>query len=272
MSVDLPLAGLKIVVTRPRDQALKLAQAIEQAGGIPLLRPLLEILPVQDGQTLNAQVLRLSETDLAIFISPNAVRYGMEAIRATLTPFRGRDSAGEGGLMPPAMKVASPGPGTTKALNELGVHGVIVPTVQFDSEGLLALPDLQSVAGWRVMIFRGDGGRELLGDALKARGAVVEYVTCYRRGKSQLDVGELSTADAIIVTSSEALEYLCRIAQGAIYNLPLFVPHPRIAELARVLGWRDIHLTDTGDEGVLLALKSWGSDRIGKLDLEKGDE
>ena len=95
-------------------------------------------------------------------------------------------------------------------MHEQGIDHVIVPTERFDSEGLLALPELQNVAGMRVMIFRGDGGRELLGDTLKARGATVEYVTCYLRSKSDLDVGALLTAtpDALTVTSSEALSHL----------------------------------------------------------------
>jgi len=157
---DLPLAGLKIAVTRPRDQAARLARHIEQAGGIPLLFPLLDIAPAQDQRVLREQISRLAEFDLAIFISPNAVQYGMAAIRA----------AGE---LPQKLKIATVGQGSAKALRELGIAEVIAPAERFDSEGLLALPELQHVAGWRVLILRGDGGRELLGDTLRARGAVM---------------------------------------------------------------------------------------------------
>ena len=243
-----PLAGLKILVTRPRDQALQLAQAIEQAGGIPVLFPLLYITPVQETSVLREQISRLQYANLAIFISPNAVQYGMAAIRAA-----------EGGL--PA-KIATIGMGSAKALRELGVAEVIVPVDRFDSEGLLA--QLQNVAGWRVMIFRGDGGRELLGDTLKARGAAVEYVTCYCRSKPQQDAGELLNAqpDAIIVTSSEALGYLWQMLDARLCDTPLFVPHPRIAELARRQGWIHVHLTDAGDDGLLSALLDWASQKI----------
>jgi len=192
-----PLAGLKLVVTRPREQAAQLVQRIEQAGGMPLLFPLLEIAPVQDAATLREQVARLAQFQLAIFISPNAVKYGTEAIRA----------AGE---FPPDLRVATVGQGSAKALKELGISSVIAPVERFDSEGLLALPELQNVTGWRVMIFRGDGGRELLGETLGARGATVEYAACYRRSKPKWDAGSLLEAapDAITVTSSEALGYL----------------------------------------------------------------
>jgi len=122
-----PLAGLKILVTRPRDQAVLLAQRIEQAGGVPLRFPLLEIAPVQDTRALHKQVSRLAQFNLAVFVSPNAVKYGMAAIRSA-------------GAIPPALRIATVGQGSAKALHKLGVANVIAPTERFDSEGLLALP------------------------------------------------------------------------------------------------------------------------------------
>lgn len=252
-----PLAGLKILVTRPRDQAQQLAQDIERAGGVALLHPLLEITPVPDRQALRRQVAQLDGVDLAIFISPNAVAFGVAAMR-------------EAGVMP--ARVATVGMGSAKALRELGLNDVIVPASKFDSEGLLALPLMQSVAGWRVAIFRGDGGRALLGDTLTARGANVEYVTCYLRSKPQLDASELVQADAVIVTSSEALTHLREIAQGGLTDTALFVPHPRIAELAREQGWREIRLTDAGDEGVIAGLLEWAANRNQNAGCGKGDQ
>jgi uroporphyrinogen-III synthase len=288
--MTLPLAGLKIAVTRPRDQAAQLARSIEQAGGVPLLFPLLEIAAAQDSQALHEQISRLAQFDLAIFISPNAVRYGVEAIRAV-----GADNVGaqfiarfaqtnraincaptsssainEGGLSP-SLKIATVGQGSAKALRELGITDIIAPTGRFDSEGLLALPELQNVSGWRVMIFRGDGGRELLGDTLKARGAMVEYAACYQRSKSQLDVQALLEAkpDAISVSSSEALGHLWEMlddrARAALRDMPLFVPHARIAVLAREQGWQHVHLTGSGDDGLLSGLMAWAANcRMGE--------
>ncbi|OGS96188.1 MAG: hypothetical protein A3H31_09235 [Gallionellales bacterium RIFCSPLOWO2_02_FULL_57_47] len=285
-----PLAGLKILVTRPRDQAVLLAQRIEQAGGIPLRFPLLEIAPVQDAGTLHEQVSRLAQFNLAVFVSPNAVKYGIAAIRAegdipcppqniVIEPSdRGRadgrqlpQSAGFAGnvSLPPALRIATVGQGSAKVLHQLGIANVIAPTERFDSEGLLALPEMQNIAGWRVIIFRGDGGREFLGDALKARGAAVEYAVCYQRSKPQWDARALLEAapDAITVTSSEALVYLWQMlgdAQGdRLCGIPLFVPHKRIAELARQQGWLRVQLTDAGDDGLLSALVAWGSEDRG---------
>lgn len=246
----LPLAGLKIVVTRPRDQAASLMRGIEQAGGIPLLFPLLDISPV-DTPELKEQLSRLPHFDLAIFISPSAVAHGMAAIAAA------------GGL-PETLRVAAVGQGSANALRRAGVSRVIAPTERFDSEGLLALPELQAVQGWRVIIFRGNGGRELLGDTLTVRGAEVEYATCYTRAKPPLDIGGLLSAgaDALTATSSEALGYLWEMldsaARAQLAALPLFVPHARIAEGARALGWRNVVATAGGDAGLLEGLMAWG--------------
>jgi uroporphyrinogen-III synthase len=245
-----PLAGLNIVVTRPREQAAGLAQRIEQLGGKPLLFPLLEIEAVSDDQALSEQLSHLQQTDLAIFISPNAVRYGMAAIRAACE-------------LPASIKFAAVGQGSAKALREMGIDKILVPTTRFDSEGLLALPELQDVAGLRVMILRGDGGRELLGDTLKARGATVQYVTCYLRSKAELDAGALLAArpDALTVTSSEALacmrEQLGVADATDLASVPLFVPHARIADAARQQGWRQVVVTESGDDGLLSGLIAW---------------
>jgi uroporphyrinogen-III synthase len=244
---ELPLAGLNIVVTRPREQASGLLQSIERFGGHALLFPLLEIEPVVDAAALRAQLARLAQTDLLIFISPNAVRFGMEAIR-------------EAGGLPPSAQVATVGQGSAKALCELGVTQIIVPAERFDSEGLLARPELQQVRGKHVMILRGDSGRELLGDTLKARGAQVEYVTCYLRRTHELDIAQLLAAapHALTVTSSEALAHLWETAKASpLQAIPLFVPHPRIAELARQQGWQQVIVAASGDDGLIASLIAW---------------
>jgi uroporphyrinogen-III synthase len=252
MISTLPLAGLNIVVTRPREQAADLVHRIEQLGGKPLLFPLLEIAAASDDRALREQISRLKQADLAIFISPNAVRYGMAAIRAS-------------GAVPAALKIASVGQGSAKALRKLGIVHIIAPTQRFDSESLLMLPELHNVAGKRVMIFRGDGGRELLGDTLKSRGAQAEYVTCYSRSKPAVDVNALLNIlpHAMTVTSSEALNHLRDLLDEAqrqiVYAITLFVPHQRIAEVASQLGWQQVIVTESGDDGMMSGLIAWAN-------------
>jgi uroporphyrinogen-III synthase len=241
------LAGLNIVITRPREQAVELAQRIQRLGGNALLFPLLEIAPASDACALLELAEQLAAYDLLIFISPNAVRYGMAALDA----------------LPSDLRVAAVGQTSTQALHDLGIASVIAPSERFDSEALLAMPELQSVSGWRVAILRGDGGRELLGDTLKARGAQVEYITCYQRSKPNTDVDALLTTrlDAISVTSSEALAFLWQILEepgrARLAATPLFVPHARIKELARQQGWLDVTQAASGDDGMIAALIAW---------------
>jgi uroporphyrinogen-III synthase len=237
----------RILVTRPSHQAGKLADGILAAGGVPVLFPLLEITPVEDIAALHAQVSQLADYQLAIFISPNAVEQGVAAMRAV-------------GLKPDlSCKIATVGQGSAQALRALGFDDILVPHERFDSEGLLALPELQAVAGWRVMIFRGDGGRALLGDTLKARGATVDYVTCYQRHTPAPAAIDWQNLAAITITSSEALTYLRQLMTDPQLNIPLFVPHPRIAALAQQQGWQHIYPTDSGDAGLLTALQHWAN-------------
>ena len=294
-----PLAGLNIVVTRPRGQAKNLAQRIMQAGGQTTLFPLLEISPVLDPQSLYALIARLHEFNLAIFVSPNAVRYGMEAIITASNAVSSSQLSSPGffpladgsdisnkaeghanvstkqyNALPATLKIATVGQGSVRALRDYGVTHVIAPQDRFDSEALLALPELKQTAGWRVVIFRGNGGRKLLGDTLNARGAEVEYATCYQRAKPHQDASMLIAAnpDAITVTSSEALGYLWDMldstAKKKLAAVPLFVPHARIAETAHKLGWSEVVLTGEGDDGLISSLIAWAnknaSNKIGK--------
>lgn len=258
LSAMQPLAGCGVLVTRPAHQAQHLAQLIEQAGGRPILFPVLEILDASDAGPLNAIIDRLDEFDLAIFISPNAVTKAMNLIRARRE-------------LPPALKIAAIGRGGSKELKQFGVRDVLAPAERFDSEALLALPELKQIAGKKVVIFRGDGGREVLGDELVKRGAQLEYAECYRRGKPDASAAALlhhwarNELDAVTITSGEGLHNLFdlvgKLGQQWLKKTPLFVPHPRLAEIAQGLGMQQVHVTAPGDQGLLEGLVQWYRNR-----------
>ena len=178
IETPLALAGIGVVVTRPAHQAHHLAELIRQQGGKSILFPVLEILDASDLGPLYALIDRLEEFDLAIFISPNAVNKAMNLIKSRRE-------------LPAHLKIAAIGRGSTKELRHFGVADIITPAARFDSENLLALPQLQEVSGKRIIIFRGDGGREVLGDNLIARGASIEYAECYRRSRPNADAAQL---------------------------------------------------------------------------------
>ncbi|MEW6314053.1 MAG: uroporphyrinogen-III synthase [Pseudomonadota bacterium] len=250
----LPLAGRGIVVTRPEAQARALNTAIREAGGNPIAFPVLEITDVADLREINVLIDRLDQFDLAIFISPNAVNKAMNLIRARRE-------------LPATLQIAAVGSGSQRELKHYGVNECIAPKRRFDSEALLELPELQDMRGKRVVIFRGDGGRELLGDTLVARGAALEYAECYRRGKPNLDAAPLlkmwarNEIHAVTVTSSEGLHNLFdmvgKLGQQWLKKTPLFAQHERIAGFARELGVAQVIVTASGDDGLLLGLKRW---------------
>ena len=251
------LAGRNIVVTRPAGQVAHLAEALMDLGAKPVLFPVLAIFAVEDAQPLQDAAIRLDGFDWAAFVSPNAVDRALTAILAR-RPWPGH------------LRVATIGKSSEMALAQFGIANVVAPRERFDSEALLALPELQDMAGRRVLIFRGDGGRELLGDTLKERGAVVEYVTCYRRGRPDLDPAPLlklwndGHLDAITITSSEGLRNLFdmvgKLGQAWLKKTALFVPHQRIAEQAVSLGCHDVILTGPGDDGLVAGLLEYYRD------------
>ena len=250
----MPLTGRHVVVTRPAGQAAHLATALTEQGAIAVFYPVLEIHDIEDVAPVLDVAIRLDSYDLAVFVSPNAI----EKALALILPRRS---------WPAALRVAALGKSSERELARHGIHDVISPPLRFDSEALLDLPELTDVQGKHVIIFRGDGGRELLGDTLKVRGATVEYVTCYRRAQPQLDPAPLlklweeGQLDAVTVTSSEGLrnlfDMLGRLGQAWLKKTPAFVPHARIAEQAQALGLGKVIATDPGDDGLMAGLMQY---------------
>ncbi len=250
----LPLSGRRVVVTRPSGQAGHLAGLIRAAGGEPLLFPVLEIRDAEDLRPLFALIERLDAFDFAVFVSANAVQKALDLVHARRA-------------WPAGLRVATVGRASARALARYGFGAVIVPRSGFDSEALLDLPELKDIAGKRVVIFRGDGGRELLGDTLATRGATVEYAECYRRCRPEADAAQLLALcsqhglDALTVSSSEGLANLSEMLGAAgrrcLEQTPLFAPHERIATVARSLGVQTVVLTEAGDEGMIKGLSAF---------------
>jgi len=258
---DLPETARVVVVTRPRAQADALAQAVAASGRTAVLLPLLEISPVEDAAPLRAALAELDRFALVAFVSPNAIDAAFAHIDA----------------WPLAVPVAIVGDGSRAALARHGVTGdtftIFSPadSAHSDSEHLLQRLDLAAYAGKRVLIVRGDGGRELLADALRAAGARVEPVAAYRRATPVL-TAELATRlrallaqpNDWIITSSEALRGLAGLVQtiddnalmARLMQQRLIVPHARIAQTARDLGLEHVRLTGSGDARLLAALQS----------------
>ncbi len=254
------LTGLTIVVTRPQHQAQNLRSALEAAGAQVILFPTLEILPPLDSAICHALLDRITEFQIAIFNSPNAVEFGL------------RELARVGGL-PAHIQVGAVGAGTARALAAAGHAPQLTPKEEFNSEALLAIDALNNVRDKNILIFRGDGGRELLADTLRARGASVAYAEVYRRAKPVIDPKPLLDAwthnklDAIVVTSNESLENLFELVgpsgNAALRRTQLLVASPRAVELANKLGAErtPIIVKPMSDDAIVQAVRQFAASR-----------
>jgi uroporphyrinogen-III synthase len=244
------LAGIGIAITRPSDQAKKLTQLIKAAGGHVIPFPLIEISPLDNYSDFKHVIADIAAYDWIIFISSNAVQNGMPRL---LTQ-----------TLPSHLKFAAIGPVTAKELQEFGIQEVLIPKSRFDSESLLSLPEMHDMQGKKVMIVRGIGGREVLADTLKSRGASVTFAECYQRINPQSNVDVLTQAwlnqqlHAIVVTSSEAMRHLLDLARDTTWlkHITICVNHARIAEQPLAMGLHVSIADAPGDDAMLNLLLS----------------
>lgn len=243
------LGGLNVLITRPEQQANALAEMIQQAHGRPIRFPAMEIHGPPDKPAAKAALADINNIDLLIFISANAVRYAF--------PLMPDD-------IPLNLPVAAIGQATANALVGIGLEPTLLPDKQLNSEGLLALPQMQQVAGKKIAIVRGQGGRETLKQTLEARGALVGYIEVYRRQIPQRNPANLlahwsDMVDVVTVSSGEILHNLAAMlgdeGVALLQVTPLLVVSERIAEQADALGCQQIYITESAlDRDIVQAL------------------
>lgn len=251
MSAARRLEGLGVVITRPGQAAAALAAALAAEGARAIVFPTLEIRPVPSTPAREAALDLLPACPLAIFVSANAVEHGLAAARAR-------------GPWPAATRVAGIGEATAERLRNSGFPEVISPAERFDSESLLALPELQAVEGRNIIVFRGEGGRERLKEALEARGARVTYAECYRRERPRSDPREVAAAlekgevQAVSALSAESLvnfvALLDEAARARLSGVALAVPHAAIGDHPEARRFGRLLVTAPGSRGLADAL------------------
>ncbi|MBL8264942.1 uroporphyrinogen-III synthase [Steroidobacter sp.] len=242
-----PLAELTVLVTRPASQAAGLCEQLGQHGAAAIAFPAVEIAPLTAAAA--------SGHDLIVFVSVNAVAHGVQLIEKA-----------------PTARVAAIGRATAAALAQTSLPADIVPEAGFNSEALLAHPDLTLGDGARVLIVRGDGGRELLQESFTSRGLVVETREVYKRVRPTIDDAtrqavELRWAnegiDVVTATSIETLHNLIEIlsdrGRALLRETALLVASRRIAEAAQAAGLNGTVIVANGadDASMIGALANW---------------
>lgn len=241
---------MRVIVTRPASQALPWVAALRQQGVDAVALPLIGIEPAADAAALREAWAHLDGAALAMFVSPNAVTHFFEARSA-------------GAAWPASTRAGSTGPGTTAALQaagrgagRAGVEGlsadcIVEPPASgpFDTESLWQQLRHQDWRGRRVLIVRGDGGRDWFATQLRAAGAEVLFVTAYRRVVPSIDGGLVRAAlqDPAVhrwhFSSSEAIDHLLAASPVADWSAAIaWATHPRIAERARGHGFGRVTL------------------------------
>jgi uroporphyrinogen-III synthase len=247
-----------VLVTRPAGQGKALCQALAAAGFRPLQQPLLQLeaLPAL-APGVRQHLLELDKYQHIIFISANAVHFGLACIDDYWPQ------------LPLGLNWYAIGSATAALLAERGL-APLSPATEMTSEGLLARPELQQVAGQRVLIVKGEGGRDTLRRELSARGARVDELACYRRRCPELAAGELArkvtAADVkfILLSSGEGLANLLALLSEKettkFRDMCLVVPSGRVARMAQEAGFSRVATADNAsDEAMLRALQEYSA-------------
>jgi uroporphyrinogen-III synthase len=229
---------MRLLVTRPEAQAIEWVEMLRAQGVDAHALPLIAIEPQAEPAAAAAWV-QLADHGLLVFVSPNAVERFF-----ALKP--------AGATWPDDTRAASTGPGTTRALRDAGVPAVAIvepppDAEQFDSQSLWRCLGTIPWHGTRVLVLRGDGGRDWLADQLRAAGATVAFVQLYRRAVPTLsDAQRALLADALaapaqtmwLFSSSQAVDHLRQLVPQASWaEATAWATHPRIADTARALGF-----------------------------------
>jgi uroporphyrinogen-III synthase len=243
------LNGAHILVTRPEHQAENLCRLIEEQGGIAVRFPTLEIVSKDDTNEIKATLANLDKFQWVIFISVNAVNFALMANSGKIARTK-------------SVRFAAVGQATAQALSMAGISVDLVPENGYNSEALLAMPQLHQVEGQKCLIVRGEGGREQLATTLRSRGADVDYLEVYKRIIPRIDNSPAvqllarRSLDVIAVTSAEALQNL-RLMLDETNNkllslIPLVVVSDRIRCIAAEMGFNRIIVTDSPTDTAIL--------------------
>lgn len=236
------------MVTRPQEQARDLSAKIAACGGEGIVFPAIAIDPIA--------AVRIEEHfDWLIFVSANAVTHGLSCVTRTATT-----------------RVAAIGDSTAAVLRSAEIRVDVVPESEYTSEALLAHPALVAVSGQKILLVKGSGGRELLGDALVERGAQVTNIEVYRRVRPSPDAAQVQQLesrwsddgiDVVTLTSVETLENLLAmltdVGRALAARTPYVTPSDRVAAAAISKGFSGSHIAARGadDASIVGAIAAW---------------
>ena len=248
-----PLAGRRIVVTRPAGQAGALMARLAHAGAVPIGLPVMDIVPA-DSAVLRQAAEAVRATDRVIFVSPTAIDL--------LWPYLID-------RLPARVALTTVGAASAKRLSQRCGRPVLHPSERSDAEALAALPELAApLAGQHMVLVKGSGGRsQWLANVLAERGATVQTLDIYLRQPAQPDWHSFDAAvagpglAALVLTSTEAVDWLFMLAgesrRATLQSLLYVAPHPRIADRLAQCGAPHCLITAADNDATVAALCEW---------------
>lgn len=257
-------AAVRVIVTRPLQDAQHWVQQLQQGGFAAEALPLIDIAPASDLEAARRAWNALGDYAACMFVSGNAVDYFFKqkvpSAQAVHAHAAIKTIADDGASLPPALRLMAPGPGTVAALMAAGVPAGQIDApqadaAQFDSEALWAVVGQRDWQGRRVLVVRGEGqeaggvssGRDWMARQWEAAGAQVDFVGVYQRrtpvfSNAQLERARAASADGSVwlFSSSEAVANLTGVPALAGVDwrrARAIATHPRIEEAVRAAGW-----------------------------------
>jgi uroporphyrinogen-III synthase len=237
-----------VLVTRPVAQAENLCDLLALNHFKAIRFPTLQIVAL-DKKVIRPQLSQLDRYHWLIFISVNAVNFALSANDGKIAGFD-------------QCSIAAVGKTTAKALKTAGVSVQLVPESQFNTEGLLATGPMHKVANKSCLIIRGKGGREVLANELKARGAKVEYLEVYRRQRPEIidttaiKLVQQGKINAITITSTEALTNLMSMIDAEnhvnLVLVPIIVVSYRLKEVAVKIGFKQVIVAKSAEDSAIM--------------------
>ncbi len=240
----------KILVTRPVHQSDLLCYMIEQQGWQAIHYPVIEIQARELSARDQMHIHNIQQYQYLFFVSANAVNFALPLINGKMETLQKKSCI-------------AVGKATFKALANCGIESALIPANSYNSESILAKPELQSLAGFSCLIIRGEGGRELLAQTLLERGAKVDYLEVYKRVIPCHDNSEVEayifnkSLAAIVIYSGDALHNLIKMLakQDIIKNLlnvPLVVISERVKTIAEKIGFNKIIVADQASDSAMI--------------------
>jgi len=242
--------GKRILVTRPYHQCANLCGLLEQQGWQAIKFPVIEIrskaLSEQDCLCLQ----HIEQYQYVFFISVNAVDFAYEILNHDFERLK-------------QVKCIAVGLATYNQLSQYSMINILLPDAVFNSEGILAIPELQYLGAQSCLIIRGAGGRELLASTLHARGASVDYMEVYTREPVSYTCESVNLAlgdgnlDAVAIYSVEALHNLVQLAAGvkkinSLLLIPLVVISQRVFAVAKDIGFTKIVIANEATDAAMI--------------------